>query len=69
MMKLAILVMYYLFHRWSCHISWNTFSRRVRRDNISTAFSSLREEKNFADVTLACEDGQWVNPHKVILAA
>jgi len=28
----------------------------------------LKEDNNFADVTLACEDGQQVEAHKVILA-
>ena len=37
--------------------------------NVSCAFGSLREEKDFADVTLACEDGQQVEAHKVILAS
>ena len=29
----------------------------------------MKEDNNFADVTLACEDGQQVEAHKVILAA
>ena len=29
----------------------------------------MKEDNNFADVTLACEDGQQVQAHKVILAA
>ena len=33
------------------------------------AFVSLREDIYFADVTLACEDGQQIDAHKVILAA
>ena len=33
------------------------------------AFGKLREDKDFSDVTLACEDGQQVEAHKVILAA
>ena len=36
---------------------------------MSTApFGNLIEDKDF-DVTLACEDGQQVEAHKVILAA
>ena len=46
------------------NLKWDDF-----KDNITTAFGSLREEKDFADVTLACEDGQQVDAHKVILAA
>ena len=30
---------------------------------------SFREDNDFADMTLACEDGQQVEAHKVILAA
>ena len=37
-------------------------------DRQSWAFGNLREDKNFADVTLACEDGQQVEAHKIILA-
>ena len=37
--------------------------------NTNAIFGSLREDKDFADVTLACEDGQQVDAHKVILAA
>ena len=29
----------------------------------------MRGDNNFSDVTLACEDGQQVEAHKVILAA
>ena len=28
------------------------------RDNVNCTFKSLREDSHFADVTLACEDGQ-----------
>ena len=31
--------------------------------------SFLKEDNNFADVTLACEDGQQVEAHKVVLAS
>ena len=34
----------------------------------SWAFGNLRENNDFADVTLACEDDQQVEAHKVILA-
>ena len=46
------------------NLKWDDF-----KENITTAFGSLREEKDFADVTLACEDGHQVEAHKVILAA
>merc|ERR1712129_148670 len=36
---------------------------------MGSAFGTLREDREFADVTLACEDGQPVEAHKVILAS
>ena len=45
-------------------LQWNDF-----RDNVNCAFRSLREDADFADVTLACEDGNQVEAHKVVLAA
>ena len=45
-------------------LQWNDF-----KDNVNSAFVNLREDKDFSDVTLACEDGQQVEAHKVILAA
>ena len=45
-------------------LQWNDF-----KDNIQTAFRNAREDIDFSDVTLACEDGQQVKAHKVILAA
>ena len=45
-------------------LQWNDF-----QENIKSAFGNLREDNDFADVTLACEDGQQVEAHKVILAA
>ena len=44
-------------------LKWNDF-----RENVITAYGNLRKDDNFADVTLACEDGQQVEAHKVILA-
>ena len=44
-------------------LQWNDF-----KDNIKTAFGNLREDIDFSDVTLACEDGQQIKAHKVILA-
>ena len=37
------------------------------KENACAAFESLREDKDFTDVTLACEDGQQVESHKVVL--
>merc|ERR1712129_21411 len=44
-------------------LKWNDF-----QDNINTEFGKLRSEHEFSYVTLACEDGQQVEAHKVILA-
>jgi len=44
-------------------LRWNDFE-----NNISNAFKELRDDKNFFDVTLACDDEQ-IQAHKVILAA
>ena len=44
-------------------LQWNDF-----QDNIKIAFGNLRDDKDFADVTLACEDGHQVAAHRVILA-
>ena len=45
-------------------LKWNDF-----RENISSALGSMREDTDFSDLTLVCEDGQQVEVHKVILAA
>ena len=45
-------------------LKWNDF-----QENVNTAFGSLRDNKEFSDVTLACEDGQMFQAHKVILAS
>ena len=39
-------------------LQWNDF-----KENVSSAFGDLRQDKEFADVTLACEDGQQVEAH------
>ena len=44
-------------------LRWNDFET-----NISEAFRELREEKDFFDVTLACDDNQ-IQAHKVIISA
>ena len=45
-------------------LQWNNF-----KENITASFGSLRHDEDFADVTLACEDGKQVEAHKVILAS
>ena len=44
-------------------LQWNEFE-----SNISIAFQELRDDKDFFDVTLACDDDQ-IQAHKVILSA
>ena len=44
-------------------LRWNDFEQ-----NISVAFRELRDDKDFFDVTLACDDEQ-IEAHKVILSA
>ena len=44
-------------------LRWNDFET-----NISVAFRELRDDKDFFDVTLACEDDQ-IQAHKMILSA
>jgi len=44
-------------------LRWNDFE-----SNISSAFRDIRDEKEFFDITIACEDEQ-LQAHKVILSA
>ena len=45
-------------------LKWNDF-----QDNLNSAFGVLKIDQDFADVTLACEDGTQIDAHKVILAS
>ena len=45
-------------------LKWNDF-----QENVCTAISLIGRENEFTDVTLACEDGNQVEAHKVILCA
>ena len=45
-------------------LQWNDF-----QNNVISAFGDLRDDNDFTDVTLACEDGQQVEAHKVVLMA
>jgi len=45
-------------------LQWNDFQQ-----NISTAFGALKDDPDFSDVTLVCEDGQQLEAHRIILAA
>ena len=43
-------------------LQWNDF-----KENVTSVFAQLREDREFADVTLACEDGQQIEAHTVVL--
>ena len=45
-------------------LKWNDF-----KENVNAAFGSSRDDNEFADVTLAFEDGHQMEAHKFILAA
>ena len=45
-------------------LQWNDF-----KENITTSFKELREDGEFTDVTLACEDGEQIEAHKVVLVS
>ena len=44
-------------------LQWNDF-----KENIISSVGNLREDQEFTDVTLACEDGRRIEAHKIILA-
>ena len=46
------------------YLQWNGF-----RENVSSAFGDLRQDKELTDMTLACVDGEQVEAHKVVLIA
>ena len=45
-------------------LRWNEFETNIRE-----SFRELREDKNYFDVTLASDDGQLIQAHKIILSA
>ena len=45
-------------------LQWNDF-----KENITSSFRVLREDKELTDVTLVFEDGQQIGAHKVVLAS
>ena len=45
-------------------LQWNDF-----QESILSSFKDLRQDKDFTDVTLACEDGQQVEAHKIVLTS
>ena len=44
-------------------LKWNDFQK-----NLNSVFGELREDQDYADVTLACEDG-FIEVHKIVLFA
>ena len=44
-------------------LQWNDF-----KENIISSVGNLKEDKDFTDVTLACEDGTQIEAHKIILS-
>ena len=44
-------------------LRWNDF-----QENLNSAFGGFRNDQDFADVTLVCEDGTQIETHKIILA-
>ena len=45
-------------------LQWNDF-----KESITSSFKELREDRDFTDVTLACEDGRQIEAHKIVLAS
>jgi len=45
-------------------LQWNDFN-----DSVTSSFRNLRDDQDFTDVTLACEDGQQIEAHEVVLIA
>ena len=45
-------------------LQWNDFQK-----NVANAFRNLREDKEFADLTLVCEDGNQIEVHKMVLSS
>ena len=45
-------------------LKWDNFT-----ENIRASYHSSRDAQEFADVTLACDDGVKIEAHKIILAA
>ena len=45
-------------------LKWNDF-----QNSITSSFQILKSDSDFTDVTLACEDGQQIEAHKVILTS
>ena len=59
----ALLIFRAMASREKFCLKWNDFE-----SNISSSFKSLREDNDYMDVTLACEQDQ-ISAHKVVLSA
>ena len=45
-------------------LKWNDFQKYL-----ATSFGEMREDPDFSDVTLVCEDGEQIAAHRVLLSA
>ena len=45
-------------------LQWNNF-----KENTSSTFQEMRKDRDFVDMTLACDDNQKFDAHKLVLAA
>jgi len=45
-------------------LQWNDF-----QDNIQSSYKQLRNDLELSDVTIACEDGQTIKAHKLIISS
>ena len=45
-------------------LKWNDF-----QENIASSYKDLREDLDFSDVTLICEEDEQIQDHRVILSA
>ena len=71
-MKLLLNVPQIVDYKWQtflCRRNNSIMSEKLRlewqefRENIANTFGSLRENADFADVTLVCKDGQQLKKH------
>ena len=45
-------------------LQWNDF-----KESITFSFRELRDDRDFSDVTLVCEDGKEIEAHKTVFAS
>ena len=48
----------------NCHVKQNDFE-----SNVKNFFRELREESNYFNVTLATDDDQYIQAHRIVLSA